>query len=182
MDLEKIKSIILPVVASYGVEVTSLSFRYLRSGALLRVLVDRKITAPVPVPYPGSPVDLSLLERLSKEISAVVEASLSGGSKWSLEISSPGLDRRIADASEYRFFINHPMRVTLRVPLMGRRNFSGTLVAVDEAEGAVEAISIQTEQGVERLSVADIENARLTPLFPDPSAGRTKKKKKKQRV
>jgi ribosome maturation factor RimP len=180
MDLERIKSIILPVVASYGVEVTSLSFRYLRSGALLRVLVDRKITAPVPVPYPGSPVDLSLLEKLSREISAVVEASLSGGSKWSLEISSPGLDRRISDAEEYRFFVNHPMRVTLRAPLMGRRNFSGKLVAVDEVEGAVEAISIETDQGVERLSVADIEASRLVPLFPEPSAGRSKKKKKKK--
>jgi len=179
MDLERIKSIILPVVASYGVEVTTLSFRYLRSGAMLRVLVDKKIAAPVPVPYPGSPVDLGLLERLSREISAVVEASLSGGAKWSLEISSPGLDRRIASVDEYKFFVNHPMRVTLRVPVMGRRNFSGTLVAVDEVGGAVEAISIQTEQGLERLNVADIEAARLTPLFPEPSTGRPRKKKKR---
>jgi ribosome maturation factor RimP len=142
--------------------------------------VDKKITAPVPVPYPGSPVDLGLLERLSREISAVVEASLSGGSRWSLEISSPGLDRHISDPGEYKFFVNHPMRVTLRVPVMGRRNFSGKLVAVDEADGAVDTISIQTEQGIERLRAADIEAARLTPLFPEPSAGRSKKKKKKK--
>jgi len=175
MDVEKIKSMIAPVVKSYGVEINSLSFRYLRSGALLRVFVDRRISEPVPVPYPGSPVDLGLLEGLSREISATIAACVPGGAAWSLEISSPGLDRPISP-DELRFFIQHPVRVAMRAPVAGRRNFSGKLVGVDEADGAVSAITLEVDQVVERLEVAGIESARLNPVFPQPQPKNKKKK------
>jgi ribosome maturation factor RimP len=177
MDTEKIKSIITPVVKSHGVEITDVSMRYLKSGALLKIYVDRKIEAPVPVPYPGSPVNLQLLEGLSREISSALEAYQAGGGRLILEVSSPGLDRLIAGDDEYKYFIHHSLKISLRLPLDGRRNFTGTLEAVEEQEGRAKTLTIQTTEGPAKLEVADIESARLSPQFPEPA--RPKKGKKK---
>ena len=177
MDTEKIKSIIAPVVKSHGVEITDVSLRYLKSGALLRIYVDKKIEAPVPLPYPGSPVSLQLLEGLSREIASALDAYQTGGGRLILEVSSPGLDRLIAGDEEYKYFINHSLKISLRFPQEGRRNFTGALTAVEEQDGKARTLMIQTTKRPARLEVAGIETARLNPQFPEST--RPKKGKKK---
>jgi len=178
MDLKRITNIIMPVIKSYDMEITSLSFRYYKSGALLRVYVDRKITSTVPHPYPGSPVGLKMLERISKEITAAISAYGIGGKRCSIEVSSPGLDRPIASDDEYKFFINHPVKVMLKDLKNERRKFTGKLISVEEAGDEVKSISIETDQGLERIDISGIEKTRLNPLLPEPSKKKKKGKKK----
>ncbi|MFH1437764.1 MAG: hypothetical protein ABIJ56_18800 [Pseudomonadota bacterium] len=180
MDSERIKSIIAPIIESYDVEITDFSFAYVRSGVSLRVNVDRKISAPAPLPYPGSTIDLKTLERISKEITAAFEAYSLGGKNFSLEVSSPGLDRPIPRPEEYRFFVGHELAILLKYPLNGRRRFKGRLAAVEEEEGRAAAVIIESADERWTLEVAGIEKARICPQFPDPKK-KTKKTKKKKK-
>ena len=181
MDSERIKNIIAPVIESYDVEITDFSFSYIRSGSSLRVGVDKKISSPVPQPYPGSTISLKTLERISKEITAAFEAYSLGGKNFRLEVSSPGLDRPIPAPEEYRYFVGHELKILLKHPRDGRRRFRGRLVAMEEEEGRVETITIESADARLTLEVAGIEKARLCPQFPDPKKKKKKKTKKKKK-
>ena len=180
MDSERIKSILAPIIESYDVEITDFSFAYVRSGASLRLNVDKKISAPVPLPYPGSTIDFKTLERISKEITAAFEAHGLGGKKFSLEVSSPGLGRPIPQPEEYRFFMGHELTILLNYPKDGRRRFKGKLTAVEEEQGRAETITIESDEARWTLQVAGIEKARLCPQLPNPKKKMKKTKKKKK--
>jgi ribosome maturation factor RimP len=75
-----------------------------------------------------------------------------------LEVSSPGLDRKLTKLEHYRRFLGNDLRVQLRFPLEGRRKFRGTLLAADE-----KAIEIDVDGKSYSLPMATIESARLVP-------------------
>ena len=77
-----------------------------------------------------------------------------------LEVSSPGLDRPLKKESDYVRFAGQEARLTLRLPLNGRRNFTGVMRAV--AGGRLE---LEVEGGMVSLELANIDKARLVPKF-----------------
>lgn len=77
-----------------------------------------------------------------------------------LEISSPGLDRVLKKASDFVRFAGNKVQVKLRVPLEGRKNFAGVLRGIEQ-----DVVSIETEAGEIKLSLSNIDKARLNPDF-----------------
>lgn len=77
-----------------------------------------------------------------------------------LEISSPGLDRVLKKASDFVRFTGNKVQVKLRVPLEGRKNFAGVLRGIEQ-----DVVSIETEAGEIKLSLSNIDKARLNPDF-----------------
>jgi len=75
-----------------------------------------------------------------------------------LEVSSPGLDRRLKKASDFERFAGHRADVRLRVPVNGRRNFVGTLRGVRDGR-----IELDFEGGHLDFDLADMDRARLVP-------------------
>ncbi|HEY6862333.1 MAG TPA: ribosome maturation factor RimP [Burkholderiales bacterium] len=75
-----------------------------------------------------------------------------------LEVSSPGLDRRLKSESDFERFAGHRADVRLRVPVNGRRNFVGTLRGV--RNGRVE---LDFDGGHLDFDLADMDRARLVP-------------------
>jgi ribosome maturation factor RimP len=75
-----------------------------------------------------------------------------------LEVSSPGLDRPLKKAADFVRFAGQEARLTLRVPIDGRRNFTGVMRAV--ADGRLE---LEIDGGMVRLDLANIDKARLVP-------------------
>jgi ribosome maturation factor RimP len=75
-----------------------------------------------------------------------------------LEVSSPGLDRRLKKASDFERFAGHRADVRLRVPVNGRRNFVGTLRGVRGGR-----IELDFEGGHLDFDLADMDRARLVP-------------------
>jgi ribosome maturation factor RimP len=61
-----------------------------------------------------------------------------------LEVSSPGLDRPLKKAADYRRFAGQDVQIKLRVPLGNQRNFSGVLEGLQE-EGRIEVVCLRTE-------------------------------------
>ena len=82
-------------------------------------------------------------ERVSRQVSAVldVEDPLSG--EYTLEVSSPGLDRPLFSMEQYARFVGDVISLRLRAPLNGRRKFKGVL---EKAEAGVITMTVDSEQ------------------------------------
>lgn len=76
---------------------------------------------------------------------------------FALEVSSPGIERRIGRARDFRRFLGREVRVRLRAPLEGRRKFTGTIVRADDA-----AVTVQVEEEEILLPYPRLARANLT--------------------
>lgn len=118
----------------------------------LRVFLDRE----------EGGVTLADCERVSKQLSALLDLTDFGDRRYVLEVSSPGLDRRLYTARDYRRFTGRALKVTYLAEAGGerrKRTVTGRLTAFDEAGGRV----VVEEPRGERLEipVADVQVARL---------------------
>lgn len=77
-----------------------------------------------------------------------------------LEVSSPGLDRPLKSLQDFTRFAGQEAELKLRLPLNGRKRFTGKLMGVEES-----AVLLDVEGNVMRLPVADLDKARLVPKF-----------------
>lgn len=97
---------------------------------------------------------------VSYQVSAIldVEDPLSG--HYTLEVSSPGLDRPLVKPADFARHVGETIKVKMREPLAGRKNFKGDLIEVAEKH-----VVIRQDQENLNLIFADMEKARLVPKF-----------------
>ncbi len=79
------------------------------------------------------------------------------GEDFALEVSSPGIERRIGRARDFQRFVGKEIRIRLRAPLNGRRKFTGTIVRADDA-----AVTVQVEEEELVLPYPRLARANLT--------------------
>ena len=96
-------------------------------------------------------VTLELCERVTKQLFDLL-------SEYSLEVSSPGLDRPLTKPEHFQRFLGRDVRVRTMEPIDGSRNFSGRLTAADAA-----AISIETERGETEIPLGAVQRSNLVP-------------------
>ncbi|HEU5335477.1 MAG TPA: ribosome maturation factor RimP [Terriglobales bacterium] len=117
LDLEHVRGIVARVVASRGLEMVEVEFRGGGKSRMLRVFIDK----------PGGVTheDCALV---SQELGTIldVEDAVPGGS-YLLEVSSPGLDRKLVRPADYQRFTGSVVKVTTREPIEGNRHFQGRL-------------------------------------------------------
>ena len=77
-----------------------------------------------------------------------------------LEVSSPGLDRVLKKESDFERFAGNKVQIKLRVPVDGRKNFTGLLCGLDEG-----VVRVETEAGELCIALSNIDKARLSPEF-----------------
>ena len=80
---------------------------------------------------------------------------------YTLEISSPGLDRPLFSVADFQRFVGHQVIMRLRHPKEGRRKWQGTITAATE-NGQI-TLHIATDQSTVTVNFDDIEKARLEP-------------------
>ncbi len=144
-----------PGVSALGFELVDVELLGQGRQATLRVYID-------------SPegVDVDDCAKVSRQLSALldVEDPLPGG--YTLEVSSPGLDRPLVTPAHYRRFTGETVKLTLAQPLAGgRRKIKGRLVEATDDHVVVEAEGVGGVPERFRLAYADIERARLVPKF-----------------
>ncbi|TMH17129.1 MAG: ribosome maturation factor RimP [Betaproteobacteria bacterium] len=127
-------------------------FEYINNGRMLRVFIEKTHELG------RSPAGVTLAdcEAVSRQLQRVLEVE--GIEYDRLEVSSPGLDRRLKKAADFARFAGCEARVRLRHPVNGRRNFTGTVRAV---EG--ERVEFDYDSGRLTFDLADLDRARLVP-------------------
>jgi ribosome maturation factor RimP len=167
------------VAQSYDLEIFDVQLRRESIGTVLRVTIDRPDRG---VPErPEDAVGITECQRVSQDLSAILdvieddveqlgEAAL--GQHYTLEVSSPGLDRVLRHAADYRRFTGRLARIVTSAPLDGQSAFSGRIVSVEreqggDPKGAVQGDIVVLEEGrkTHRVPVASIKRGRLAVEF-----------------
>ncbi len=125
-------------------------------GGVMRVFID--------VRDPAGMVTVDDCEAVSRHLVHLLPVE--GFDFQRLEVSSPGMDRPLTKPAHYVRFAGSSIKLRLRLPLEGRRNFEGVLQVSDQG-----GLSLEYEgKGGERLQlnfeISDVERARLVPQYP----------------
>ena len=123
-------------------------------GRMLRVFIDR-LAAGSPEGTAGG-ITVDDCARVSNQLARVLEVEDFDYDR--LEVSSPGLDRPLKKEADFARFVGEQARLTLRVPVAGRRNFTGVMRAVAEGK-----LQLEIEGGMVSIELANIDKARLVP-------------------
>ena len=123
-------------------------------GRMLRIFIDKPAGAGPGAEADGITVDDCA--RVSNQLTRVLEVENVDYDR--LEVSSPGLDRPLRKEADFVRFAGSQAKLTLRVPLQGRRNFTGVMRAVKQGK-----LELEVEGGVVSLDLANIDKARLVP-------------------
>jgi ribosome maturation factor RimP len=135
------------LVISMGYEFVGCELRKLNTGTLLRIYLDTE-----------AGVTADDCSKVSRQVSAMLDVEDPIQGRYTLEVSSPGLDRPLFEMAHYQKFIGREIKVRLYTPINDRRNFVGVLLRVEEA-----TISLLVEQTEITMSFSDIEKAKLIP-------------------
>ncbi len=136
-----------PVVESLGYELTDLEVKVGGRDGVLRLFIDK----------PGG-VGLDDCETVSRQVSVRLDVEDPLPGHYVLEVSSPGLDRRLTKYEHFQRFTGQTVRVKLRFPLDGRRNYRGSLKSA-----TADNIEVEVDGETFRLPLTTIESARLVP-------------------
>jgi ribosome maturation factor RimP len=156
-----VHDLVIPILSAAGLELYDVEL----GPGVVRVLVDR----------PGG-VDLDAITTATTAISGALDATDVIRGRYTLEISSPGLERPLRRPDHYRHFIGSTVAVKTQPGVAGERRVEGELVSADD-----QAISVRTPAGeVRTLAYGDIQRARSVFQWgpaPKPTAAppRTKK-------
>jgi ribosome maturation factor RimP len=155
--VSQVRSIANRVAASYGLEIFDVSFRREGPGMVLRVQIDR----PGPAATAEESVSVADCASVSRDLSAILDVDDVVGSAYTLEVSSPGLDRPLTRSDDYERFAGRFAKLVLREPVDGQKYFKGRLGGVDGGHVLIEAEDRRTH----RVPLGIIARANLEVEF-----------------
>lgn len=164
-QLDRVRDAAERVARSYGLEVFDVQLRRESVGTVLRVIIDR--------PDPGKPsspeedaVGIADCQRVSQDLSALLDVeeedleAAALAQAYTLEVSSPGLDRPLRHEADYRRFQGRLAKLVTSRPVDGQSAFAGRLAGV---EGGV--VLVEEGRKVHRVPLAEIKRGRLEVEF-----------------
>jgi len=128
----EISKLLAPTVASLGVELMGAEYLPSPGGAVLRLYIDVPAD-DVTIDADGEPrsVTIEECEAVSREVSAQLDVEDPISGNYTLEVSSPGIDRPLFTLPHYQRFVGETAKVTLRLPQDGRRRLQGRIERVE---------------------------------------------------
>jgi len=144
LDTE-LQRLLEPVVVGLGYELVGVERLSTRGSCLVRVYIDQE-----------AGIGIEDCEQVSRQVSAVMDVEDPVRSQYTLEVSSPGLERPLFKAEHYRRFIGANVRIQLRQVHNNRRRFCGVLQGVENDE-----VQLQEQDVVYYLPLSQIEKAHL---------------------
>ena len=143
---ERLIALIEPLLGRLGYELVELEHSSGRASAVLRLFIDRP-----------EGIGLTDCERVSREVSALLDVEDPIPTAYRLEVSSPGFDRVLRTPAHFARFVGSRVAVELAVPREGRRRYTGTLLEADAA-----GIALEVDGERVAMSFAQMGKARLT--------------------
>lgn len=149
---EQLSELLKPSVEALGYELVGVEYHPNSVNALVRVYIDKE-----------TGIDLDDCVAVNEQVSGVLDVEDPIPSKYTLEISSPGLDRPLFNLKDFERFIGSSAKIRVSRPIERQRNFKGKILDVSD-----NIISIENKDGkTAELDFNFIEVARLIPTFED---------------
>jgi len=128
LDVDRVREIAERVAASSGLEVVEIEFLGAGSARMLRVYLDKPAAGAAPL----AGVTHEDCANFSREFGTIldVEDAVPGGT-YTLEVSSPGLDRKLTKAADFSRFVGSRVKLMTRQPVNNNRHFEGRLESFD---------------------------------------------------
>lgn len=147
--LKKLHELIEPGVTALGFELWGIEYLAQGAHSVLRVFIDS-----------DDGITVDDCARVSHQISGVLDVEDPISGHYSLEVSSPGMDRPLFTLEQFAAWAGHEVQVRLRVPFEGRRKFKGRLNGV---EGDEVLLIVDKEEYL--LPIDLIDRANVVPQF-----------------
>src|SRR6187455_2189706 len=155
--LEHIRAIAERVARSHGLEIWDIVTRRETTGQIVRVFIDR----PGPAATAEESVSIEDCEQVSREIGTILDVEDPLPFTYTLEVSSPGLDRPLRDERDYRRFAGRLAKIVVSEAVDNQKHFAGRLQGVEH-----DAVLIETTPGKrQRIPLSLITRARLDVEF-----------------
>jgi ribosome maturation factor RimP len=158
-SVDTVREIAGRVAASRGFELVDVEIKRGTDGQIVRLFVDKE-----------GGIGLEELQLVSEEVSAILDVEDPLPFAYTLEVSSPGLDRSLHTEADYRRFVGRLAKVSSYDVVDGRRHWTGRIVGVEEGK-----VTLQLEKerdALARIPVEKIAHARLEVEFPSKRAGK----------
>ena len=133
--VELVRTMASRVAAGYGLEIFDVQFRREGRGMVLRVQLDR----PGPAATAEESVSVEDCAQVSRDLSAILDVEDVMPTAYTLEVSSPGLDRPLRGAADYTRFTGRRAKLVMRETVDGQSFFKGTLGGIDAGDVLIDA-------------------------------------------
>ncbi len=161
-DVEQVRGIADRVAGSRGLEVVEVELRGGGKARMLRVFIDK----PAGVTHEDC-------AEFSRELGTILDVEdVVPGNSYLLEVSSPGLDRKLFRPVDFERFTGSKIKLTTRNPMNGSRHFEGKLERFENGKLTVELNSTRKKSGEDggagqklEIDLANVEKANLVPEF-----------------
>jgi len=147
--LEQLQAMLAPVIESLGYQCWGIEFISQGRHSLLRVYIDH-----------ANGILIDDCEAVSRQVSAVLDVEDPISSEYTLEVSSPGMDRPLFTLEQFAKHVGEQVKIKLRSPFEGRRNFQGLLRSV---EGQDVVVLVDDHEFL--LPIDLIDKANIIPRF-----------------
>lgn len=148
MHDQRLADLLGPTIEALGYELVCIELVRAKS-ATVRIFIDK-----------DGGVDLSDCEKVSTQVSGVMDVEDPISGNYSLEVSSPGLDRPLVSTEHFEKYLGKPVKVQLERAINGMRKFSGDITQVEEG-----IITFTVDGNPIEVSFDQIARARLVPQF-----------------
>lgn len=147
--LEQLQALLAPVVEALGYVCWGVEYISQGRHSLLRVYID----------HPDG-ILVEDCEKVSRQVSGVLDVEDPITNEYTLEVSSPGMDRPLFTLEQFAAHAGEQVKVKLRSPFEGRRNFQGLLRGVEDQD-----VVVQVDEHEYLLPIEMIDKANVVPRF-----------------
>jgi len=146
---QQLEALLAPSVMALGLRIWGIEYLSQGKRSLLRIYIDG-----------DEGVTIDDCERVSKQVSDLLDVENVLASSYTLEVSSPGLDRLLFKPEQYAESIGETVDVRLNYPFEGRRRFVGALTRLEDDE-----VIVQVEDLEFLIPLSNVQRARIVPRF-----------------
>jgi len=168
LDVERVREIADRVAASRGLEVVEIEFLGGGKARMLRVFLDKAAAGTDPL----AGVTHEDCANFSREFGTILDVEDVMPGSYTLEVSSPGLDRRLIKAADFKRFTGSRLKLTTRQPVDNNRHFEGRLESFEDGRLTLD-LSVASHKSRKKMGAAagekieiefaNVEKANLVP-------------------
>jgi ribosome maturation factor RimP len=172
LDVERVREIADRVAASRGLEVVEIEILGGGKARMLRVFLDKAATGPIAKNDPLAGVTHEDCANFSREFGTILDVEDVMPGSYTLEVSSPGLDRKLIKAADFKRFTGSRLKLTTRQPVDSNRHFEGRLESFEDGRLTLD-LSVASHKSRKKMGVAagekieiefaNVEKANLVP-------------------